>query len=55
MQVLALAAAPATESLEFFEKKIRPVLVERCFKCHGPKAKGGLRLDGRAGMLKGGE
>jgi len=55
MQALVLASVPASESLEFFEKKIRPVLVERCFKCHGSKAKGGLRLDGRPGMLKGGE
>src|SRR5262249_45464995 len=45
-------------SLEFFEKKIRPVLVEHCYKCHSSEAKklkGGLRLDSRAGLLKGGD
>lgn len=44
--------------LEFFEAKIRPVLVERCNRCHatGEKApKGGLRLDSPAGLLKGGD
>src|ERR1700677_2620547 len=44
--------------LEFFEAKIRPVLVERCQRCHsvGAKApKGGLRLDTPAGLLKGGD
>ena len=44
--------------LEFFEAKIRPVLVERCNRCHsaGKKApKGGLRLDSPAGLLKGGD
>src|SRR5687768_7969321 len=43
---------------EFFEKKIRPVLVEHCYACHSAKAekvKGGLLLDSRAGLLKGGE
>jgi len=40
---------------EFFEKSVRPVLVERCVKCHGPTAmKGGLRLDSREGVLTGG-
>lgn len=46
------------KSLEFFEKKIRPVLVERCYKCHssnGSKPKGGLRLDHRAGVFDGGD
>ncbi len=44
------------EAIEFFEKKIRPVLVERCHKCHaGDKMKGGLRLDSREAVLKGGE
>src|SRR5712692_4105555 len=46
------------EGIEFFEKHIRPVLVERCYSCHSPKAKipmGKLRLDSRAGMLAGGQ
>jgi Protein of unknown function (DUF1553)/Protein of unknown function (DUF1549)/Planctomycete cytochrome C len=49
--------APSKEGLEFFEKHIRPVLVERCYKCHseGEKVKGKLRLDSREGVLKGGE
>src|SRR2546430_5400368 len=43
---------------EFFEKKIRPVLVENCFGCHSdkaPKLKGSLKLDSRAAILKGGD
>ena len=45
---------PAEE--EFFEAKVRPVLAAHCQECHGPeKHKGGLRLDGRGAMLKGGE
>ena len=41
---------------EFFEKKIRPVLVEKCYSCHSAtKQKGGLRLDSRENILKGGE
>jgi hypothetical protein len=40
----------------FFEQKIRPVLAGTCAKCHGSvKASGGLRLDSREAMLKGGE
>jgi len=44
--------------LEFFEKKIRPLLAEHCYKCHRAKSKklkGGLRLDHSAGVLKGGD
>jgi mono/diheme cytochrome c family protein len=41
---------------EFFETKIRPVLADNCLECHGAeKYKGGLRLDVRAAMLKGGD
>src|SRR5207247_29564 len=41
---------------EFFEKSVRPILANHCFECHGPlKHKGGLRLDSRDGMLKGGD
>jgi len=56
--VVAGRTASANERLEFFEKKIRPVLVERCFKCHSSetaKPKGGLRLDRRSSLLEGGD
>ncbi|HEX7450365.1 MAG TPA: PSD1 and planctomycete cytochrome C domain-containing protein [Pirellulales bacterium] len=50
-------AQPGGEGqLEFFEKTIRPLLVERCQKCHGPeKQEAGLRLDRREPALKGGD
>src|SRR5688572_16723201 len=47
--LIAVASACGDEN-DFFEKKIRPVLVERCFKCHSIQAesvKGGLLLDSR--------
>ncbi len=51
--------APASPAdIEFFEKKIRPILVERCYACHSAQAKkvqGGLRLDSRAAVLQGGD
>ena len=50
------AADPA--GVEFFEKKIRPVLVQHCYGCHSVEAKknrGGLLLDSKEGLLKGGE
>ncbi|MGB8169300.1 MAG: PSD1 and planctomycete cytochrome C domain-containing protein [Chthoniobacteraceae bacterium] len=52
--LLPLAARAITpEEAEFFEKKIRPVLAEQCYKCHGPeKQKGDVRLDSRAALLK---
>lgn len=52
----AAAAESSARDLEFFEKKIRPVLVTYCFQCHaGTKAKGGLRLDSREAAIKGGD
>src|SRR6266511_1301985 len=58
--VPAGAAAPKADpaGLEFFEKHIRPLLVEHCYKCHSAQAeklKGGLLLDTRDGVLKGGD
>lgn len=42
-------------SVEFFEKRIRPLLVQRCWDCHGADlAESDLRLDTRADMLEGG-
>ena len=50
------AARASTEGAEFFEKRVRPLLAERCFACHGEKIQqGGLRLDSRAAILKGTE
>jgi len=51
------AAEPEAGSVEFFETRIRPVLVEHCQGCHGPNSKparGGLRVDRRADLLSGG-
>jgi mono/diheme cytochrome c family protein len=64
MLLVALFASrlPAAEippdQLAFFESKVRPVLVDQCYKCHSTesgKAKGGLLLDTRAALLKGGD
>ncbi len=50
------AGKPDPAEEEFFEAKVRPVLAEHCLECHGAeKSKAGLRLDGRASMLKGGD
>ncbi|MSU33750.1 MAG: DUF1549 domain-containing protein [Pedosphaera sp.] len=54
----ALTAAPSmAEGLNFFEKQIRPLLVNRCYECHSTekKLKGGLALDTRESALKGGD
>src|SRR5436309_2455767 len=63
LRILAVLLAGATcaraagDDAEFFEKKIRPLLTQRCFECHSPehKVKGGLRLDSRAGWETGGD
>ncbi|HEY7311437.1 MAG TPA: PSD1 and planctomycete cytochrome C domain-containing protein [Gemmataceae bacterium] len=50
------ARADAPVAQEFFEKEVRPLLVENCLKCHGDKKpKGGLSLTSRAAILKGGD
>jgi hypothetical protein len=47
---------PPAKQAEFFEKSVRPILVERCLECHNAeKHRGGLRLDSRAAMMKGGD
>src|SRR5260221_8156961 len=44
------------EQLDFFEKQVRPLLAANCLSCHGPqKQEGGLRLDTREAILKGGD
>jgi len=51
-------AAEASTGSRFFESRIRPLLVEHCYKCHSQgagKQKGGLLLDRESGWLKGGD
>ena len=52
------AGADEAAKVEFFEKKIRPVLVQHCYKCHAAdseRVEGGLLLDSRTAIRKGGE
>jgi cytochrome c553 len=52
----AQEAAPGSEEAKFFETRIRPLLLDSCSKCHGAeKQRGGLRVDSRAALLKGGD
>lgn len=58
--IFGVLSAPsvAAEQAEFFEKNVRPLLVEHCYRCHsdeGKNPKGGLRVDGRAYLLAGGD
>ena len=54
----AAEAAATPEQIAFFEKSIRPVLVKECYSCHATtaeKIRGGLTLDTREGIRKGGD
>ncbi|MSU63320.1 MAG: DUF1553 domain-containing protein [Pedosphaera sp.] len=54
----AFAVEADVQGMEFFEKKIRPLLADHCYQCHSAQAeklKGGLFLDTQAGVLKGGD
>jgi mono/diheme cytochrome c family protein len=48
---------PASGKLEFFERKVRPILADNCYDCHSAdtKSSGGLRLDDHDAILKGGD
>ena len=55
LSMVSLAATVGAQSPDFFELKIRPVLATNCYACHANSALGGLRLDSREAMLKGGK
>ncbi len=55
---MSLLLLMLTQDVDLFEKVVRPVLVDRCYSCHSAKAeklKGGLLLDTREGLRKGGD
>ena len=54
----ATAGADDADGVRFFREKIEPVLKAQCYSCHSRQAeevKGGLRLDFKAGVLRGGD
>ena len=56
--LVAQTAAPTADGIDYFEKNIRPLLAANCYGCHStklPQPMGGLLLDSRAGMLRGGK
>jgi hypothetical protein len=56
--LLLPSLASAEDGVAFFEKHIRPVLIEKCYSCHSAQSKsvkGGLLLDSKAGLLQGGD
>jgi hypothetical protein len=56
--LIAPGVARAADGVEFFEERVRPLLSEHCYKCHSASAeklKGGLLLDTRQAVLKGGD
>src|SRR3954452_6168577 len=50
----APAPAPPTTSADYFETRVRPVLAANCYDCHTDERMGGLRVDSRESLLKGG-
>ena len=53
--ILAPVALSGDDRSEFFEKRVRPVLANECWGCHGPETQhGGLRLDSREAVIRGG-
>jgi hypothetical protein len=56
--VSARGVGPTPEGVDYFEKNVRPILVDTCYKCHSAKSeklKGGLYVDSPYGLRKGGK
>ncbi|MCP4189482.1 MAG: DUF1553 domain-containing protein [Planctomycetaceae bacterium] len=58
ISTLAIGGELSQEAVHFFERKIRPVLIEHCYDCHSPQADelhGNFSLDSRESLLRGGD
>ena len=47
--------APLTDGQQFYKDKVRPILVQNCYKCHTDDPNSHLRVDSRAAVLQGGK
>ncbi len=56
-QVAQRDSKPDPDAVKFFESIVRPILVTRCYECHGPESEheAGLRVDSLAGLVGGGD
>lgn len=54
-RAVSASAAIDVQQAEHFHGKVLPILREQCFRCHGEKDKGGLKLDSREALLKAGD
>src|SRR5258708_3722221 len=52
---VAAPSAAAAQAAALFEASVRPVLAANCYDCHTDERMGGLRLDSREALLKGGK
>ncbi len=53
--VICATSAQADDEVDWFERRVRPILATQCWNCHGPELQQGrLRLDSRESVLKGG-
>jgi hypothetical protein len=58
LEAAASELEPTSQQIEFFERKVRPLLVEHCYSCHSgtaDKLQAGLRVDSRTALLSGGD
>ncbi len=53
--VFASAQSSSAKSPDFFEEKIRPVLIKNCYSCHTTSQMSGLRVDSEEALMKGGK
>ncbi len=52
---VSAAADPAPNSVAYYTQKVQPIFRENCYRCHGGiNHRGGLQIDSKAGLLKGG-
>jgi cytochrome c553 len=55
LAILSVRAEEPQANFDYFEREVRPILADSCWKCHGPeKQESDLRLDSRARLLQGG-